>query len=779
MKRYATLLLAWFACGSVWGESKPRPVPQTIQFNRDVRPILSENCYACHGPDKNKRKAKLRLDIETGALADLDGHSAIVPGKIKESELYRRITTTDEDDHMPPAKSGRKLSSRDIEILTRWIEQGAKWQPHWSYIPPSRSPLPKVKNRSWPKTQIDHFILQRLETEGLRPSLEADRRTLIRRLSFDLIGLPPAFEEVEAFIHDKRPKAYEQLLERLLASPHYGERMAIHWLDLVRYADTDGYHGDNYRSVYPYRDYVIGAFNDNMPFDRFTLEQIAGDLLPNATLAQKIASTYNRLSRTTEEGGSQAKEYLAKYAADRVRTTTAVWLGGTVGCAECHDHKFDPYTTKDFYSFAAFFADVKEQGVARPEPVLLPNEKQAAEIKRLDEPIVRAEKNLEATTNQLLAAQASWEETMKADLKAGRLDWTPLKPDQFVSKNGATLKLQDDLSVLASGENPTNDHYTVTLTTEQQRITALRLEALTDPSHEKQSLSRGNGNFVLTSFEVEMATNNSARQPIKIALATADHSQNDFPIAAAIDDKPDTGWAVEGYSKSSNRRAVFTFAQPIPGGPGTTLTIHLKHDSQFTHHNIGRFRLALSTVLKPTWTEHGLPEKAVQALRKSKDSRTSDQTNALTQYYLDSSPAVAQARETLAAARKPKDEFLKDIPTTLASVSVEPRVMRILHRGNWMDDSGELVAPAVPQFLTKTTNKSDRATRLDLGRWLASRDNSMAARAFVNRLWKLYFGTAFPKYSMIWARRENGRNIPSCWIGWRSNSWRAAGTSST
>ncbi len=347
------------------GPSAAAAVPERVEFNRDIRPILSDKCFACHGPDANHRKADLRLDTEAGARADLGGHAALVPGKPQESAVIARITSPKRGQRMPPAKSGKELSPREIELIRLWIEQGAVYQPHWSFIPPHRPTLPAVKDTAWPRGDIDRFILARLEANGLKPSPEADRVTLIRRLSFDLTGLPPTPAEVEAFLTDLRRDAYERLVDRLLASPRYGERMTTYWLDLVRYADTVGYHGDQEHHISPYRDYVIKAFNDNRPFDRFTTEQLAGDLLPDATTEQRIASGYNRLLQTTHEGGAQDKEYLAKYAADRVRNLSVVWMGATLGCAECHDHKFDPYTQKDFYSLEAFFADIQERGAYR------------------------------------------------------------------------------------------------------------------------------------------------------------------------------------------------------------------------------------------------------------------------------------------------------------------------------------------------------------------------------------------------------------------------------
>ncbi|MEZ6091370.1 MAG: DUF1549 domain-containing protein [Pirellulaceae bacterium] len=314
-----------------------------LDYNRDVRPILSDNCFYCHGPDAQHRQADLRLDVEEAAK-----EYALVSGDPNESELWRRIVTDDADTRMPPPESGKKLTREQVDILRRWIEQGAKYDAYWAYVPPKHHPVPEIDNDPWSAGPIDRFVLDRLQNEQLAPSKDADRVTLARRLSFDLTGLPPTPTDVEAFVNDQRVDADARYIDRLLASPSFGERMAAYWLDLVRYADTVGYHGDQDHHISPYRDYVIEAFNDNLPFDQFTREQLAGDLLPNPTLNQRIATGYNRLLQTTHEGGLQPKEYRAIYAADRVRNLSTVWMGATVGCAQCHDHKFDPYTLEDF-----------------------------------------------------------------------------------------------------------------------------------------------------------------------------------------------------------------------------------------------------------------------------------------------------------------------------------------------------------------------------------------------------------------------------------------------
>ncbi|HEY2589637.1 MAG TPA: DUF1549 domain-containing protein, partial [Tepidisphaeraceae bacterium] len=340
------------------------PAPQKIQFNRDIRLILSENCFACHGPDKNHRKADLRLDMENGgAFALHKDHFPIVAGKTDKSELFRRITARSADDKMPPPDSGKKLSAKQIELMRRWIEQGAAWQPLWSFIAPQRPALPDVRDAAWCRNPIDRFILARLDAEGLHPSPEADKATLVRRLYLDLLGLPPTPEQVDEFLKDQSPDAYEKLVDRLLANPHFGERMALDWLDAARYADTHGYHIDSGRDMTAWREWVINAFNNDMPYDQFTTKQLAGDLLPHPTVDDKIASGFCRNNMVNFEGGAIPEEYHAAYIIDRVNTVGTVWLGLTVGCCQCHDHKFDPISQKEFYQFYAFFNHVPENGL--------------------------------------------------------------------------------------------------------------------------------------------------------------------------------------------------------------------------------------------------------------------------------------------------------------------------------------------------------------------------------------------------------------------------------
>ena len=409
---FAAVVVAGLS-GLAWADEN-KPLPKVVEFNRDIRPIFSDTCFKCHGPDSSKRKGKLRLDTREGAFSKHEDVIPFVPGDLAKSEAWRRITATNTDDLMPPADSGLKLTDRQIKLFGLWIKQGAPFSEHWAFIPPVAPPLPKVRRSSWPKNQIDYFILARLEEEGLKPAKETDRLTLIRRVTLDLTGLPPTLAEVDAFVHDKSPNAYEKVVDRLLHSPHYGERMALDWLDAARFADTPGYHIDAGRDMTRWRQWVIDSFNRGEPFDQFTIEQLAGDLLPNATQEQKIASGFNRNNMINFEGGAIPEEYHAAYIIDRVNTTATVWLGLTAGCAQCHDHKYDPISQKDYYRMFAFFNNVPEKGLdgakGNAEPILpLVDSAAEAKLAKLKADLAKAESNLKIVENEAAAEQQKWE----------------------------------------------------------------------------------------------------------------------------------------------------------------------------------------------------------------------------------------------------------------------------------------------------------------------------------------------------------------------------------
>ena len=545
--------------------SAAAPLPEKVDFNRDVRPILSENCFYCHGPDASHRKAKLRLDLRDSALAK----EAFIPGKPEESELSKRLDAEDPEERMPPADSHKKLDERQKAVLRKWIAQGAEYRQHWAYEAPVRPAAPADS------AGVDHLVEVRLKELGLAPGPEADRRTLARRLHLDLLGLPPTPEAVDEFVNDRSPDAYARLVERLLASPHYGERMAVTWLDVVRFADTIGYHSDTPRNVWPYRDWVIRSFNQNKPFDRFTLEQVAGDLLPDGGREALIGSGFNRLLLTTEEGGAQAKDYQQRMLTDRVRAVGAAWLGQTTGCAQCHDHKFDPITMRDFYSLGAFFADVHEPDIGRREEgILVSTPEQEARLAELAAATAAARKKLDAAYPSLAAALTAWE----AEFTAPE---TPAKK--------AKAKRKD----------------------------------------------------------------------------------------------PDAALAAK--------------AQPI--------------------------------------------------LKKPADKRNAGEKAVVRDYYLSLHPeALKQERADLAAAQKAHDAFRAEIPKTLVTAkAAQARTVRILPRGNWMDESGEVVKAALPHYLPQPKFEGRTPNRLDLAQWLVSRENPLTARVTMNRLWMQLFGTALSK----------------------------------
>ncbi|HEV3024562.1 MAG TPA: PSD1 and planctomycete cytochrome C domain-containing protein, partial [Pirellulales bacterium] len=708
------------------GEPAAQPRP-SVDYSRQIKPLLSDRCYACHGPDASQRKGDLALHTRNEAVK-----SAVKPGNAAASSVIERLRSNDAEFRMPPADSKKQPFSPDeVELVGRWIDEGATFDAHWAFVKPERPPLPAVKNQAWVRNPIDAFVAARQEEHELAPAPEADRRTLIRRLSFDLTGLPPKPAEMAAFLADTNSDACEKLADKLLDSPHFGERMAQYWLDVVRYGDTGGYHSDNHRDIWLFRDYVIAAFNANKPFDRFVIEQLAGDLQPQATREQRIASGFNRLLMTTEEGGAQPKEYTAKYAADRVRNAGGIFLGATFGCAECHDHKFDPFTTQDFYRFEAFFADVKELAVGRQEQTAMPTDEQAAEIARLDAEMAPLRAELGRQTPELDVALAEWE----ADLKTREIGWTPLAVTALQSPGGATFKTLDDGSLVVAGGGE-KDTYTLSVTTTLAGVTAIRLEVLPDDSlAAKGPGAASNGNFVLNEVE---ATFNDA--PVKWSAVSGSHSQNDYPAAAAGDGKPETGWAILPQVGQANH-LVLEAASDLGDGNAATLTLKL-YQNFGGQHTVGRFRLSATTAPRPVRAEGagGPPPNVVDILAIEAAARNDAQKQALAAYYRTIAPRLQPTRDTLAALDKRRNEIIASAPTTLVSMSVEPRVVRILPRGNWLDDSGEVGEPAVPAFLPLPAGAARRGTRLELAAWMTSRENPLVARVFVNRLWKLCFG---------------------------------------
>jgi hypothetical protein len=751
--RFLVLLLALALSA---GRALGGEAGQSIRFNRDIRPIFAENCLLCHGPDNNRRKAKLRLDVRDVAL----GRKAIVPGKPEDSLLVQHIFSTNADDLMPPPNTHKSLTAEEKKMLKEWIAQGAQFEPHWAYIKPVRPAVPAVKDQAFVRDPIDAFILSVLEARRIAPSPEADKRALLRRLSLDLTGLPPSPEELAAFLRDQSPGAYEHQVDRLLASPHYGERMAVPWLDAVRFADTVGYHGDQIQRDFPYRDYVIDSFNSNKPFDQFTIEQIAGDLLPHATTEAEIASGYNRLNMKTREGGAQPKEYLAKYAADRVRTLAGTWLGSTMGCCECHDHKFDPFSTRDFYQMEAFFADIKEWGCYEiynadedapelrgldndspfPPEIQVPSPYLQRRLARLngeiDDRIARASVKLKTDAKDK-AAFTQWRRECAAWLRGHPDGWqTPLPAVIILNTNRASLAdtnllvRADHAIVFAGGSGETE----VALPLTSNWLAAIRVE-LIPLSTEGGRVLRDKAEKTQISFDTSLKRlGQSAAQPLPYSLSDADHKADHYFNGESLPGLGG-GWKIASGDTSNHQSAVWLLQQPVHVSEGDSLVL------RFREHKAACLRLSVSPFAGSDPMRSGTDENLRRALSSGSLLRGAAQERALQKAYF----LGAGWSGELAAVQKLEhdaQECNHGLASTMVTVAVQPRPMRVLARGNWQDEKGDLVVPGVPHFLPQVPNPTGRRlTRLDLARWLVARDNPLTARAVMNRLWKQFFGT--------------------------------------
>ena len=728
---------------SVAAAGDDAPIPAKVEFNRDIRPIFSDTCFKCHGFDENKRKKGLRLDTADGAFKQLkSGGTPIVAGHPDQSEAYVRIMSGDPDELMPPADSGLKITGRQKQLIKKWIEQGAAYQAHWAFITPTRPELPAVQHKTWVKNPIDAFVLAKLEAEHLKPSPEADKTTLIRRASLDLIGLPPTVEEIDAFVHDASPAAYEKVIDRLLASPRYGERMAMQWLDGARYADSNGYQADYERYQWPWRDWVIKAFNDNKRFDQFTIEQLAGDLLPNATIDQKVATGFNRNHRINTEGGIIADEWRVETVIDRVETTSAVWLGLTMGCCRCHDHKFDPVTQKEFYQFYAFFNSVNESGIGAEKPINHPplarviSDEQRAKFDALSNAALSAEKYLRAEELKLPTMLAAWERTALDEKPHVR--WEAIDADAMTATSGAKLTERLDQSVTVTGTNLPIDSYTIELTSPVDRITGMKLEALPDTSISTGGPGRSvNGNFVLTHIEVSHAGN-----PVKLERATSDFSQSGYPVEQAIGRETKNGWAIFPKVKESHF-AIFSLETPIEAAG--VLTIRLDFKSPNAQHQLGRFRLSVTDSKTPH--EVGIPPRILTIIHTPIEKRTVKQISEIAEYFrLNHSGEVLDADRAFAKARAARDEFDATLPSVMVMEELpRPRDSYFLIRGQY-DHKGEKVQPGTPAALPPMPADAPM-NRLGLARWIVDPKNPLTSRVAVNRFWERFFGVGLVKTS--------------------------------
>jgi uncharacterized membrane protein len=718
----------------------------SIDFARDVQPILARRCYQCHAG--KSPEGGLLLDSREAAIkGGKSGRPAIVPGDAAASELISLVKGRDASRMMPP--KGGSLEPGQVAVLEKWIASGAKWSGdsglawHWSYRPPSRPPVPKVADAAWVRNEIDAFILAGLEAEGVGPSPEADRPTLIRRVSLDLTGLPPTPAELDEFLNDAAPGAYERLVDRLLASPRYGERMALKWLDLARYADTNGYEKDDRRTMWPYRDWVIDAFNRDLPYDRFSVEQLAGDLLPSPSTDQLIATGFNRNTQINEEGGVDAEEFRVDAVIDRTNTFGSLWLGSTVGCAQCHDHKNDPLTQEEYFRLYAYFngddADVKlfSTGASAAGGMLpISKREDRAEYERLKVEVAELQGLIAAYPKQRLdEAQKEWERGPAMQEPA----WTAPPVLRHESAAGAMLVMQPDGSLLATGASHDRDTYTIELPVGAGGATAVRLEVMPDPSTPGKGVGRSNhGNIVLQEVRAEVAVGGIYR-PVVIPQALADFEQDNtygagryWPIAAAIDGDANSGWAIGPRTKEPHT-AVFRLAEAAPSGSVLRLTLTQNYGN---FHTIGRLRVAL-TDHDDALAARPIAPKIGAILAIAVAGRTPEQAAALAEYFGMIAPALRPYRDRLGAARTRFAEL------TVAQAMVmkraeAPRATHVMERGNFLTP-GKAVEPGLPLAFGGAKRPAPR-DRLGLAEWLFEEGNPLTARVAVNRLWEHHFG---------------------------------------
>ena len=790
----AFALTAFVALALTWSSlhaQKPaaQPPAAAVDFVRDIQPILQTHCYECHGPKKTKHG--LRLDLRASAMKGGETGLAIVPGNSEKSLVVRRLLGLDGEDQMPKDKD--PLARAQIELIRAWIDQGAVWpetadappasaakdEPpqHWAYRPPIRPALPAVRTAAWVRTPIDRFVLARLEKEGLSASPEASLETLVRRLSLDLIGLPPSPKEVDEVVadaaRDGKDTAYERLVDRFLASPHYGERWARPWLDLARYADSHGFEKDLPRVMWKYRDWVIDALNRDMPFDQFTVQQIAGDMLPNATIDQLIASGFNRNAMTNEEGGIDPEEAHYEVLVDRVNTTATVWLGTTLGCAQCHDHKYDPFSQRDYYRMMAFFSNSDYEvrklgdGTKFSEAMIdVPTPEQEAKRKTIQAEIDRLDEELKTATPALERAQTIWEGSTKLEAS---LRWQVLTPKRLDATGGVTLTpvstdaaagTPHDGSVMASGANPGDTVYTIDAVTTLPRVTAIRLEALPDPSLPKGGPGRDvYGNFQMNGIEIQ-----NERGPQKIKAIKADDSAGGanfdsfFPKTLPRDASAPRGWRIDASREETRlaRQIVFTLATPIAGP--TRLQIRLKHQGGPVGQALGRFRLSVTSSSNPQRIVE-IPAKLRPILAIAPHDRTEKQRTDLATFYRTVAPSLKPARERRADLAKELKAL--GIPSALVMrerTSYERPSAFVRRRGSFMDKR-EKVYAGVPEIL-QPLREDQMPNRLGLAYWLVDERNPLTARVAVNHAWEQFFGRGLVETSEDFGTRGTPPSHP-------------------
>ena len=755
-----------------------KPVNKSVDFNREIRPLLSDNCFQCHGPDEKQRMAKLRFDTKEGAFAK---PGVIVAGDAAGSRLFKRVSSTNAATVMPPPQSGHKLTEQQIATLKRWIDEGAQWNEHWAFVAPKQPELPTVKQTAWPRNPLDHFILAKLEKEGLKPSPEAGRATLLRRVSLDVTGLPPTLAEVDAFLADKSADAYEKAVDRLLASPHYGERMALQWLDLARYADTHGYHIDSHREMWPWRDWLIKAFNANKRYDQFTIEQLAGDLLPEATLEQKIASGFNRNHMINFEGGAVPEEYQNEYVIDRVEATSTTWLGLTMGCARCHSHKFDPLSQKEFYQFYAFFNNVPEKGLdgntGNARPFLpLPTDTQKAQQEALTKAI--ADHEFALSDKNVAPLQAAWEQGLLGKLAVAPVNGLVAHYDFDGSlsdssgryQNGRTAKGDPTfgggmVSRAVNLDNQTELRFGNVGAFERDKPFTLAVwlkPGLSKPDtlvFQKISDEETRRGYELVIEKTRLFDIQKHAGLLKLRLA-AQWPNNALEVRTRgllyTSEWRHVAIAYDGSGKAAGVQIYFNGERQELDVLQDSLSGSIKSDAELLTgtkvagkgyggglDDLRLYERALSAAEIEQLAVH-YPIQTI--LSGVSGKRTKEESERLREYFLTRIADASLQRQyaELKELKKQKTAHDKTIVSTMTMMELgKPRDSFVLARGDYRNQT-EKVLPGVPAVLPPLPTGA-KANRLALAQWLVDANHPLTARVAVNRYWQMYFGLGLIK----------------------------------
>ncbi|TWT55247.1 Planctomycete cytochrome C [Thalassoglobus neptunius] len=743
-----------------------------VSFGRDVRPILAGKCYKCHGPDENTREADLRLDLRSAATQDRGGYRAIVPEDLEKSEVITRITSDDEFLVMPPSDSNLQLTDEEIDVLKRWIEEGAVYEEHWAFKTPDLPAIPRTEPSEWPVNPIDHFVLRQMKEHGLEPAPQADRYSLLRRVYIDLTGLPPTIEEVDEFFNSTEADAYERLVDKLLNSPRYGEHWASHWLDLARYSDTNGYEKDRPRSIWPYRDWVINAINADLPFDQFTIEQLAGDMLDEPTQDQLIATGFHRNTMLNEEGGIDPLEYRYYAMVDRVATTGTVWLGMTIGCAQCHTHKYDPITHTDYYGMMGLLNNADEIDL------IVPDEDVAARNERIRDQIAELESQLAAKfpprEGEEPEAQRRQEhlnqqfgQWLKEQSEVVR-DWKILRPETMKT-NLPRLEQLPDGSILSTGDITKRDEFELTfdLSTlnESGPITALKLEVLPDDRLPARGPGRAfyegrKGDFFLSELT-------ASRDGSALPLHQASHSFGKISVGSGsadasnlLDGNGSTGWSTS-TGEGQRHELVINFKAPLESQG--QLKIKMLFERHFAA-SLGRFRFSATTDPRPS-VATDLPAHLADQLVAGEESLPEEVRSEFMQHFLNTTPLLAEERKAIDKLRSQ----LKDPTTTMIFTERpddNPRPTFRHHRGEYLQ-SREEVAPHLPSLFMKEGSDAPE-NRLEFAQWLVSRENPLVGRVTVNRHWQAFFGQGLVTTSEDFGTQSSQPTHPDL-LDWLAN----------